>query len=106
MKKLKYIKLFENFSQEEEEEEQEEEGRLEFPEPVTIRGNVYHSVRDLEEGENINLGGIINSDEGYMFTGVSDKPMTLDELVKFLNSDEEELDFDEEELFPDEENDF
>lgn len=96
MKKLKYIKLFENFSQE---EEQEEEGRLEFPEPVTIRGNVYHSVRDLEEGENINLGGIINSDEGYIFTGVSDKPMTLDELVKFLNSDEEELDFDEEDDF-------
>ena len=96
MKKLKYIKLFENFSQE---EEQEEEGRLEFPEPVTIRGNVYHNVRDLEEGENINLGGIINSDEGYMFTGVSDKPMTLDELVKFLNSDEEELDYDEEDDF-------
>lgn len=104
MKKLKYIKLFENFSQE---EEQEEEGRLEFPEPVTIRGNVYHSVRDLEEGENINLGGIINSDEGYMFTGVSDKPMTLDELVNFLNSDEEEdLDSDEEELDFDEEDDF
>lgn len=103
MKKLKYIKLFENFS----EEEQEEEGRLEFPEPVTIRGNVYHSVRDLEEGENINLGGIINSDEGYMFTGLSDKPMTLDELVNFLNSDEEEeLDSDEEELDSDEENDF
>jgi hypothetical protein len=94
MRKLKHVKLFESFDQE---QEQEQEVPFEFPHPVTIGKNVYHNTDELEKGENINLGSIMNTEDGLRFMSMSNKPegLTLDELVELLDPQEnEEMDDD------------
>jgi len=89
MRKLKHVKLFESFDQE---QEQEQEVPFEFPHPITIGGRVYHNTDELEKGENINLGSIMNTEDGLRFMSMSNKPegLTLDELVDFLNQEDVE----------------
>jgi len=96
MRKLKHVKLFESFDQE---QEQEQEVPFEFPHPITIGGRVYHNTDELEKGENMDLGSIMNTEDGLRFMSVSNKPegLTLDELVDFLNQEEEEIDDNQEE---------
>lgn len=96
MRKLKHVKLFESFDQE---QEHEQAVPFEFPYPVRIGKNVYHNTDELEKGENINLGSIMNTEDGLRFMSMSNKPegLTLDELVDFLNQEEEEIDDNQEE---------
>ena len=93
MRKLKHVKLFESFNQ-----EQEQEVPFEFPYPVTIGKNVYHNTDELEKGENMDLGSIMNTEDGLRFMSMSPEGLTLDELVDFLNQEEEIDDNQEEEI--------
>ena len=87
MRKLKNVKLFESF-------DHEEEIPFVFPRPVTIMGKVYRDTHELEK--DYDLGGIMNTEDGLRFMSMSNKPegLTLDELVDFLNQEEEEIDDD------------
>lgn len=82
MRKLKNVKLFESF-------DQEEEIPFVFPRPVTIMGKVYSNTHELEK--DYDLGGIMNTEDGLRFMCTNNpEGLTLDELVAFLNHEEEE----------------
>jgi len=84
---------YEDMDMDQPSEEDFQEIGFEFEKPITIRGNVYHNTGDLERGENINLGSIMNTEDGLRFMSMSNKPegLTIDDLVDLLNYEDMDM---------------